>query len=960
MFLHRLLPEEGMYCVAQLLPSGGFRHFFFEDLDSAVLQIKMLDKNGNTTYITQATYDPEKIREAQAHNKQIPYGLPKPEYKALARKTRSQDNARYLKNFFLDIDCGEKWPLKNQSEGCKALQQFVTETGLPMPAVINSGNGLYAHWILDQAIPAPQWQTVAYLLKKVVAAYSPAIGGDSTRTSDTASVLRIPGTTNRKPGREPKPVTILHDPNKDIAFEDFAAKLRAAAKAKKVKHDALLPPKANKDVNAEFFVYEESINDANLIAAKCAQVGLMRSTGGNIPEPLWYSCIGILVHCINGEEIIHEWSQGHSGYSTTQTDDKILQWRTAGVGPTTCAKLGSENPQTCIGCPHNGKIKSPIVLGRPEPVKAEVPVTTCDTPPGYRRSKDGLFAEEEGRWVKFYDMDLYLERLAYDESLGYEVMTIKHHLPHEGALECTLRSSLVHDPKALMTILADSHIKVVGAKEKKHMLGYIESYQAKLQRHQKMTKLLCQMGWKDLDTASPMFVHGKKIYHSNGAVEEASLARNVPKSAEGFRQAGSLEKWTEATEILGRPGMEPFAFALLASFGAPLMPFTGFDGALVSLVGDSGAGKTLMLRWNQSVWGYHNDLMMLRDDTKNALVSRLGVYGNLPLVVDEVTNMPGIEISDFVYKVTQGRDKARLTKNSEERKLINSWNTLAVTSSNASLIDKLSELKHDASAEINRVFEYPVPEMTCFKGQTATQAYWTIHENYGHAGEIYAKWLVKNVDVVKIAIEKMREKIDLRAKTRGDERYWSAVASASLVGGAIAKSLGLIKFNVVDPMEWVISVIRNMRGDKDDLAGDAIGILGQFLDEHAHNRLLVKGITSTRLPCLIVEAPRGPLVIRYEVENDLLFISRAAFKTWIAKRFGSYSGVRKELEAKKILLSGNAHKALGSGTTYDSMRQPVWTINMKSPHLGGVIQELKEVGTLLAKADMKSAGAMKL
>ena len=148
----------------------------------------------------------------------------------------------------------------------------------------------------------------------------------------------------------------------------LAAKLRAAAKAKKVSHDALLPPKAVSDVNAEFFVYEESVNDANLIAGKCAQVGLMRSTGGNIPEPLWYSCIGILVHCINGEEIIHSWSQGHSGYSQAQTDDKILQWRTAGVGPTTCAKLGSENPQTCIGCPHNGKIKSPIVLGRPEPV----------------------------------------------------------------------------------------------------------------------------------------------------------------------------------------------------------------------------------------------------------------------------------------------------------------------------------------------------------------------------------------------------------------------------------------------------------------------------------------------------------------------------------------------------------------------------------------------------------------
>jgi len=474
-----------------------------------------------------------------------------------------------------------------------------------------------------------------------------------------------------------------------------------------------------------------------------------------------------------------------------------------------------------------------------------------------------------------------------------------------------------------------------------------------------MTRLLCQMGWKETSGGKPMFVHGRKIYHADGSCEEASLARNVPKSAEGFRQQGSLEKWSAATEVFNNRGMEPFAFALLAGFGAPLMKFTGFDGALISMVGESGAGKTLMLRFNQSIWGYHNDLMMLRDDTKNALVSRLGVYGNLPLVVDEVTNMPGIEISDFVYKVTQGRDKARLTKNSEERKLINAWNTLAVTSSNASLIDKLSELKHDASAEINRVFEYPVPEMDCFKGQVASQTYWTIHENFGHAGEAYAKYLVRNIDVVKFAIDKMREKIDLRAKVRGDERYWSAVASASLVGGAIAKSLGLIKFDVVPTMEWVIKVIRNMRGDKDDLVGDPVGILGQFLDEHASNRLLVKGDYRPRGICTIIEAPRGPLLIRYELDSKILYLSRAAFKTWVARRFGSYTQIKVELEKKKILRDANKPKCLGSNTFYDSASQPCWMIDMKNPKLGAVVENLVEVAEALAKAPLHLDGKRK-
>jgi len=955
MFLHRLLPGEGYYCVAMLLPGGGFRHHFHDNLDAAVANLLALDKGGNTVYITQAAFSPEKIKEAQAHNRSLPRGLPKDEYRKLAMKTRSQVNTLTLKNFFLDIDCGEKWPLKNQREGCKALQQFIAETGLPMPAVVNSGNGLYAHWILTEPIPTAQWQTVAYTLKKVVAAYAPAIGADSSRTSDPASVLRIPGTTNRKPGKEPKPVQLIHDPG-DIEFEEFTARLLAAAQKKKVQHQALLPPKVNTDINAEFFVHDDVPSDANLIADKCAQVSQMRATGGNISEPVWYACIGILVHCVNGPEIIHAWSQGYSGYTSTETDAKIQQWRDAGVGPTTCAKLGSENAGGCIGCPHNGKIKSPIVLGRPEPAKKEVPVEECEPPTGYRRTEEGLFAEEEGRWVRFYDQDLHISCLAYDESLGYEVTTLRHRLPHEGEMECTIRSSLVHDPKALMTILSDNHIKVVGMNEKKKMVGYIESYQAKLQRNRRMTRLLCQMGWKEASGGKPMFVHGRKIYHADGSCEEASLARNVPKSAEGFRQQGSLEKWSAATEVFNNRGMEPFAFALLAGFGAPLMKFTGFDGALISMVGESGAGKTLMLRFNQSIWGYHNDLMMLRDDTKNALVSRLGVYGNLPLVVDEVTNMPGIEISDFVYKVTQGRDKARLTKNSEERKLINAWNTLAVTSSNASLIDKLSELKHDASAEINRVFEYPVPEMDCFKGQVASQTYWTIHENFGHAGEVYAKYLVRNIDVVKFAIDKMREKIDLRAKVRGDERYWSAVASASLVGGAIAKSLGLIKFDVVPPMEWVIKVIRNMRGDKDDLVGDPVGILGQFLDEHASNRLLVKGDYRPRGICTIIEAPRGPLLIRYELDSKILYLSRAAFKTWVARRFGSYTQIKTELEKKKILRDANKPKCLGSNTFYDSASQPCWMIDMKNPKLGAVVENLVEVADALAKAPLHLAG----
>ena len=119
MFLKKLMPDTGLYCVALLLPKyGTFRHIFHDSIETAAQQLEHLSNAGHNVYLAQATFKPEVIRSAEEHNKTAA--------KEDRRKLRSQDNALFLKNFFLDIDCGEKWPLKNQKEGCKALAEFVT------------------------------------------------------------------------------------------------------------------------------------------------------------------------------------------------------------------------------------------------------------------------------------------------------------------------------------------------------------------------------------------------------------------------------------------------------------------------------------------------------------------------------------------------------------------------------------------------------------------------------------------------------------------------------------------------------------------------------------------------------------------------------------------------------------------------------------------------------------------
>lgn len=957
-FFQKLLPAEGLVCVAEALSPQGFRHYFFDTIEEATAQIQVLDEQGKTVYLAQATFDTQRVRAAQANNKAIPFSASKEDRKAMRHKERSQENSQWLRNFFLDIDCGVEKHEKNpntaypsQKDAYQALKEFVAESGLPFPAIVNSGNGLYAHWIMVETVPAEQWRSIAHMLKQTLTAHG--FKQDPSRTSDSASVLRPVGSTNRKRGEE-KQVKLLRD-MEPFSFLEFVQILRKAAKKKHVNVEVATAPKPATDVNADFYAGLDDFGprpEADGIAAKCAQVGHVAKVEGNVEEPLWYATIGLLSFCETDEdaadEKIHAWSAGHPDYSQKTTEAKITQFRSTGMGPTTCAHFGSINPSACIGCKHINKIKSPIVLGRPEPKAIETEPEQIETPKGYRRAADGLYFEDEGRWTKFYDCDLVPIRLAKDESLGAEVTTVRHTLPHEGTLEFTFKTSLIHDQKAILSCLTDNHVKVVGTKEKKVMVEYMESYMQMLQRNRRMSQLLCQMGWRE-ERGEPFFVLGKKIIRPDGSVDDAALAKNVPHAAMGYRTSGTLEAWSAMTSVFDQPCMEPLAFALLCSFGAPLMKFTGFDGALVSMTGDSGIGKTLLLRMAQSVYGHHNELMMLRDDTRNALISRLGVYGTLPLTVDEVTNIDGVELSDLVYRITQGRDKARLTKNAEERKVLNSWNTIALVSTNSSLIDKLGSLKHDASAEINRVFEYPVAANPLFSGQVTTDVYWCLNDNYGTAGVEYVRYLVQNIQKIKPGLDAVRQMIDGNAKIRGEERFWSAVASAAIYGGLVAKKLGIIQFDVKRVLGWATETIKNMRDEKDELASNAVDILGQFLDEHAANRLLVRGDCGPGKVASPIDTPRGALVYRHEVDNQKIYISKQTFKSWLGKKFGSYTKVKNELEEIGALKDANARKVLGGGTQYGGAQQSCWVIDLKCHKLGNVGLTLVQEAELLKR-----------
>lgn len=139
-------------------------------------------------------------------------------YFAMARFTdessRKGINAIGASAFWMDIDCGAdkvnggKGYLK-KNDAKDALFAFCKTANLPAPSfIVDSGNGLHVYFVLDREIPKSEWKLTAAKLKTLTHHQNFLV--DDSRTTDIASVLRVPDTKNYKDSANPKDVKLKH------------------------------------------------------------------------------------------------------------------------------------------------------------------------------------------------------------------------------------------------------------------------------------------------------------------------------------------------------------------------------------------------------------------------------------------------------------------------------------------------------------------------------------------------------------------------------------------------------------------------------------------------------------------------------------------------------------------------------------------------------------------------------
>jgi hypothetical protein len=321
-------------------------------------------------------------------------------------------------------------------------------------------------------------------------------------------------------------------------------------------------------------------------------------------------------------------------------------------------------------------------------------------------------------------------------------------------------------------------------KSSQHYLDYLET-----------GTIVSHMGWHE-----ESFVLGNTMYSPGNKQREVKAKNQGDKLFTGCRKKGDLDEWVKITNIFRVTELRNHAFAFFyGAFGSPLLVFTELCGAVVNLYsGSSGTGKSTVGVMISSVYGDPKDLAFTAKDTDNNIFNKLGTLCNLPAYVEEVSDWDGDRISQFVYFVSGGKEKGRLTREAIARSTA-TWVTATLTSSNTSFYDKLGEHSKSTEGQKQRVLEL-VLDPTDSIAKYGKPVNLSALKNFGTAGEVYIRHLVELhgkgelVPLVENAAEDYVKVFNF--SFTGAERFVEASVLTAWVGATIAQEIGLLTGDV--------------------------------------------------------------------------------------------------------------------------------------------------------------------
>lgn len=929
--IESVVPPFGRYCLVKI--NSGVRQQFFDSVDDLVAAGLAASVDGQNAYYAMASFGESEKRE--------------------------QSNVIALKSFWLDVDCKDKDPSKdyaNKEEGITAIKDFVKAFGFPRPTILDSGNGWHVYWILDEAIAPSVWQPLADKLK--VSCLGNGLRIDAACTADSARILRIPNTNNYRFDPPSQVQVMLTSPM--VTLEQMKAVIEPLYNLTVQQNKALpimgtAPKKALSNVTKSLLGNSSSsfkkILQKSMAGSGCAQIVDGVANQNDVEEPMWRAILSIAHHCNDGGKAIHIVSNQYEGYDYDNTIQKAEQTK----GPYTCKTFDGLRSGVCQNCPNFNKITSPIQLGHEvaastQPVVIELPKketskveatqevvslkeaeeetvkratasivqfqknmdsVTIPVPPNpfIRGKNGGLYKRnraEDGTFddILIYENDFYVHARLYDPLDG-QVLACKLHLPMDGVRSFNIPLRSVGSKEELRKIVCAEGI-AANDFTLKELSQYLILSAKEMQQMQKEEKARSQMGWQD-DNA---FVIGNRDYTKNG-IRHCPPSSATQNYQHMFRMEGDLSTWRKIVDLYDRPTYELHQFVFFFMLSSPLLKQINQPGMMVSLISDeSGLGKSTLGKLCNSVWGHPEEMTSMPHDTVNAVVNRMGVFNNIGIYIDELTNKAPELISDVIYMSDHGRGKERMAASSNIERVNNTrWAQNTMATANASMRDKVSSLKASNEGENMRLFEFDLRGIELIDKELADETFSLMKYNYGVAGHIWASWLVENVGQIKTLVNTMQRKLDVKFGFSTKERKWSAGVAAAYATAYITKQLGLHNFNIEQNIEAMVSRIIVMRVEVIEGITTHEALVSDYLAEFHSTVLVINGLPDKNG---LMSAPMNKnisrITARYEPDTNKLWVSAKNLRDYCVKRQCSYQSVRTTVGAKlttKRLSSGS-------------------------------------------------------
>lgn len=291
--------------------------------------------------------------------------------------------------------------------------------------------------------------------------------------------------------------------------------------------------------------------------------------------------------------------------------------------------------------------------------------------------------------------------------------------------EQTFDKSTLLSANKIVNAMTDYGI-LISSENSKYLVKYfceIEALNEQLIDTQKSTS---KMGWHE-NNFIPFLSDEEIIFDAEESFK--GLYKSI-------RQDGNKEKYDELLkDMLTGHRKEPI-LSILVSLASSLVKPCGVLPFIFHLYGTGGKGKTISLMLGASVWGDPNEGGFMGDakSTKTAFEMRLNFLNNLPLIVDDMSQVKQSvsqgrgqgDFSDFIYLVCSGRGNERSNVNLGLN-ITTEWKNAILTNAEKPITSEISN-----GGEILRVIDYECEDGSIFKNAKETADF--VRKNYGFLG----------------------------------------------------------------------------------------------------------------------------------------------------------------------------------------------------------------------------------